>query len=238
MTAPSLKQRQFQEREGAIICAALKLFDQDQWQQVTVADIASEAQIAKGTVYKHFASKEELCGRIMLDFHQGLLETFEQALPNANTLSLIRDMIRRAFDHYLAHPAAARVSYACRCNSFIQRLPDPLRVRGEELDSAFFGFFADVLLQGMRSGQIPQRPVEQLILPIHAIFDGAMGKIWRNEYQEIPDSDVSLEQFLDIITNFVIASIVAPIADDDLPGTTGHKDITQCEKSRLVSATH
>lgn len=231
MTTSSLKQKQFQERELAIVEAALKLFDQDQWQQVTVADIAREAEIAKGTVYKHFVSKEELCGRIMLDFHEGLLTTLEQARPNPDSVSLIQDMVRRAFSFYLKHPAAARVSYACRCSSFIQGLPDPLRVRGEVLDSAFFQLFADVLLEGMEHGQIPQRPVETLILPIHAIFDGAMGKIWRNEYQEVPDSDVTLEGFLEMITHFIASSIMAPLAEPA-------RCLTAEKRSGLMLASH
>ncbi|MFP8967575.1 TetR/AcrR family transcriptional regulator [Pokkaliibacter sp. CJK22405] len=230
MTAPSLKQKQFQEREDAIICAALKLFDQDHWQQVTVADIAKEAQIAKGTVYKHFVSKEELCGRIMLDFHEGLLKSFDAALPNDDALQLIQDMIRRAFEHYIAHPAAARVSYTCRGSSFIQGLPDPLRIRGEQLDAAFFGFFADVLQQGMANGQIPVRPVEQLILPIHSIFDGAMAKVWRNEFQEVPNSDVTLEDFLDMINGFITSSITAPVS-----GTACHRAARASSATQLAS---
>ena len=64
----SRKERAFSLREAEILEAARVLFAIGDWEAVTVADIAQRAEIGKGTVYKHFASKEELYARIALDF--------------------------------------------------------------------------------------------------------------------------------------------------------------------------
>jgi AcrR family transcriptional regulator len=47
------------ERER-VVAAAIEAFQTRSYSEVTVSDIAEAAQMAKGTVYRHFASKEEL----------------------------------------------------------------------------------------------------------------------------------------------------------------------------------
>ena len=57
------REREFQRREGEILDAALELFSADDWQSVTIDQIARRAEIGKGTVYLHFASKDEIYAR-------------------------------------------------------------------------------------------------------------------------------------------------------------------------------
>jgi AcrR family transcriptional regulator len=47
------------ERER-VVAAAIEAFQTRSYSEVTVSDIAEAAQMAKGTVYRHFASKEDL----------------------------------------------------------------------------------------------------------------------------------------------------------------------------------
>src|SRR4051812_11157804 len=68
------KAREFNRREQEILAAALQLFRRDEWQTVTVEQIAQQAEIGKGTVYKHFASKDEIYARLALRFHRGILD--------------------------------------------------------------------------------------------------------------------------------------------------------------------
>jgi AcrR family transcriptional regulator len=48
------------ECRARIVAAAIDAFQTRSYSEVTVADIAEAAQMAKGTVYRYFASKEEL----------------------------------------------------------------------------------------------------------------------------------------------------------------------------------
>lgn len=68
------KQRQFASREREILTAALELCSTPDWETVTVSEIARRAEVGKGTLYKHFASKDELLFRLMMDFYRGLLD--------------------------------------------------------------------------------------------------------------------------------------------------------------------
>ncbi len=56
----SLRERQRQERERLILRAAADLFIERGYHDTSMDDIAARVGIAKGTVYLHFASKEDL----------------------------------------------------------------------------------------------------------------------------------------------------------------------------------
>lgn len=56
----SLRERQRQEREDLILRAAADLFLERGYHDTSMEDIAARVGIAKGTVYLHFASKEDL----------------------------------------------------------------------------------------------------------------------------------------------------------------------------------
>jgi TetR/AcrR family transcriptional regulator, fatty acid metabolism regulator protein len=60
-TAPrSLKEKQRQERQALILQAAEEVLMEKGYHETSIEEIASRVGIAKGTVYLHFASKEEL----------------------------------------------------------------------------------------------------------------------------------------------------------------------------------
>src|ERR1044071_1289456 len=96
------KEREFKRREREILQAALRLFDGDDWQLVTIERIAQEAEIGKGTVYLHFPSKEDIYGRLALDFARrgaGKLQRIARAL---RVLDRLAAAIRVIFDAPLA----------------------------------------------------------------------------------------------------------------------------------------
>jgi TetR/AcrR family fatty acid metabolism transcriptional regulator len=57
---PSLKERQRHEREELILRAADELLLERGYHETSIDDIAARVGISKGTVYLHFASKEDL----------------------------------------------------------------------------------------------------------------------------------------------------------------------------------
>ena len=63
----SRKAREFQRRELEILEAARELFEKQDWLTVTIQQISDQAEIGKGTVYKHFATKDEIYARLLLE---------------------------------------------------------------------------------------------------------------------------------------------------------------------------
>jgi len=61
VTAPrSLKEKQRQEREALILLAAEEVLMEKEYYETSIDEIAAHVGIAKGTVYLHFLSKEDL----------------------------------------------------------------------------------------------------------------------------------------------------------------------------------
>ena len=77
------KKKLFFIREERIISAALDLFFSDGIDNVTVSKIATRAGIGKGTVYKHFVSKNEILVRIMLDYEKQLSLNLSEGIKRA-----------------------------------------------------------------------------------------------------------------------------------------------------------
>ena len=200
------KQAEFARREQEILKAALSLFEGPHWEQVTVEQISKKAEIGKGTVYKHFASKEEIYAYITLAFTEKLFATFEEATNQNSVLDCLKDIIRIAFDTFLANPAQARVSFYCKREDYRDRLNKELREKFEALDTRFDSFIGSILQSGINQGIIPKKPVEHLMMGLEATFDGAISMIWNTDmgYQHARD----LDDYVNIISEYMLAGLV------------------------------
>ncbi|GAB6098398.1 TetR/AcrR family transcriptional regulator [Halanaerocella petrolearia] len=71
-------------KKEKIIQAAVKLFSQQGYYQTPVSEIADEAEVAKGTVYWYFDSKEELFYGIILSQFEYLYSQVEKVTNESN----------------------------------------------------------------------------------------------------------------------------------------------------------
>src|SRR5215831_14564033 len=92
---PSLKERQRQEREQLILQAADELLLERGYHETSIDDIAARVGISKGTVYLHFASKEDLVVALFERGMEHLLRTIDEILaapgsPRARLEAILR----------------------------------------------------------------------------------------------------------------------------------------------------
>jgi AcrR family transcriptional regulator len=210
-TAPRRKQQEFIRREREILAAAISLFEGPHWEQVTVEQIARSANIGKGTIYKHFASKEEIYARIALAFDHRLMEVFGSIEQTSDVLATLQELIRVAFKTFIEHPAEARVNLSCKREDFRRRLNDPLREAFSAVETEFQCFVTETLARGMRAGLIPERPIDHLMLGLEATFEGALSMMWNRSIRTIHgDFMEDQEAFIGLISEFMLAGIVGP----------------------------
>jgi len=92
------KTRDYEKRRTLILETARRLFHRKGFGGVTLDEIALEIEFSKGTIYSHFASKEEIFAQILLG-HLNLLAGY---LKEAAAVSATReDGVRRALEAYL-----------------------------------------------------------------------------------------------------------------------------------------
>ncbi|MCL1076768.1 TetR/AcrR family transcriptional regulator [Parashewanella spongiae] len=202
----SRKEREFARREQDILAAALSLFEGSDWQSVTVEHIAKQAGIGKGTVYKHFSCKEEIYARIALAHFGGYEKLWLAIDHEQSAIDWLSQVIEQSLLTSIAHPVAAKIAHYCKRTDFKQRLSPELTAAFERFDKKCDDIFEKVLEMGMKKGEIPVQPIEEIALALHANFHGALAMIWDGDLQQY--GTVKQEDFIRITTKFMIAGIL------------------------------
>lgn len=199
------KERDFKRREREILHAALRLFDGDDWQLVTIERIAQEAEIGKGTVYLHFPSKEVIYGRLALDFARDLLARWRQIDRSLPVIERLRAAIRVVFDAHRAGRPYQRIVDHCNREDFRRRLDETTRHELEQVDAEINALIASELQEGIAAGIFPDRPLGSLMLGPHATLMGAVRLLSGNyACAELPEE----EQLVEEVTRYVLAGLM------------------------------
>ncbi|MBN2012363.1 TetR/AcrR family transcriptional regulator [candidate division KSB1 bacterium] len=94
------REREKEQRTNDIIDAAERVFAEKGVSAATMDDVATEAELSKGTLYLYFKSKEELYRAINVRGFMKLIELFREAIQSESTgLQQVR-AIGRAYLNY------------------------------------------------------------------------------------------------------------------------------------------
>src|SRR5262245_4111561 len=85
-TMSSLRERQRQERAALILGVAQDVFADKGYYDASIDEIAARAGIAKGTVYLHFAGKEDLLVALVEQQITGFLAEVDHVIGESNTV--------------------------------------------------------------------------------------------------------------------------------------------------------
>jgi AcrR family transcriptional regulator len=105
------------ERRRRVLDAAMELAREGGYEAVQMRDVAARADVALGTVYRYFASKDQLLAAVWADWRQTLESRLHhgQPLQGRTRAELVFDFLRRATRPLERHPklaAALVTSYA------------------------------------------------------------------------------------------------------------------------------
>jgi AcrR family transcriptional regulator len=104
MTSPGLRERKKQKTRWAIQEHALRLFQEQGYDQTTVEQIAAAAEVSPSTFFRYFATKEDV---VIQDEYDPLLAAgIDDAPAGLNPIAAVRHAINAAFDG--ADPAELR----------------------------------------------------------------------------------------------------------------------------------
>jgi AcrR family transcriptional regulator len=82
------------DRERAILDAAREVFIEHGFENARMLDIATRAQVGKGTLYGIAPSKEDLFLRVVLDCGQGMIHEFSASMqPSGDPLNSLRAIL-------------------------------------------------------------------------------------------------------------------------------------------------
>ena len=113
---PALSNEDKLQRRDEIIAAAKKVFARNGFHATTIADIAKEAELAYGSVYWYFDSKDDLFRQLIAVEEYGLRTHVAVELAKSGTQfgfaeAPFRASLRATFEFFAANPATAKLLF-------------------------------------------------------------------------------------------------------------------------------
>ncbi|MBV1886740.1 MAG: TetR/AcrR family transcriptional regulator, partial [Parvibaculaceae bacterium] len=180
MSVADRRLREFARREDEILRAALSLFDGDDWEQVTIDKIAAKAEIGKGTVYKHFVSKDEIYARLAIHLDQVLLTTLLDIDETLPVLEQLKVFITHYWSQTDLDTAARNLAQFCNREAFRNRLSIVTRAEWGGIEHSIRTQFIQILQRGMSEEVFRALPEDLLLQGPFATLHGAVHLSWRN----------------------------------------------------------
>jgi len=95
------KKQQFEAREEAILDAVNMLLSEKGFDLMTMDDVADAVGVAKGSVYKHFSSKEKLAAAAMTRLLTQTVETLDGMPVDWSASRKLEEILRWSLQHRL-----------------------------------------------------------------------------------------------------------------------------------------
>jgi len=188
------KKKLFLDREQKIINAALELFLKESIDAVTVSKIASKAGIGKGTVYKHFLTKNEILVRIMLDYERNIADCLaagilkaEKGDPGAAAQSYFKARLARPDLDRLVQQLEGRLEYA---EDIADQLGELHGIRRSNEDS-----LSHMLTKQIGAGVLEDVPPHFHYLACWALAQGAVD-LWYSKSWNYRHDTADLMEFI------------------------------------------
>lgn len=108
--------REEQARLAAILTAAETVFASKGYYQARMEDIAEAAELAKGTLYYYFKSKDEIYFRLIAGEAEKIFVGIRRIILEEDSfLQAIEKLLNFYVDYFHTHPAFLKIFFPCMC---------------------------------------------------------------------------------------------------------------------------
>jgi AcrR family transcriptional regulator len=150
---PKVSESYKEEKRSAILTSALHCFAEKGYQATTVDDIVRHAKASKGAIYHYFNSKEEIFLELLRGRENRAFEAIRSQLAQFNSAT---EKLRFMINRYKNFPQdqASRNWQRVHLEFFLySSSQDHLKHIMEERYELFIGFIADIIKDGIASGE-------------------------------------------------------------------------------------
>lgn len=151
MTKAYRKERERELRINDIIDAAEKLFFKDGYENVSMNDIATDAEMARATIYQYFKNKNDIYAAIALRAARILKEMFKKIQEGLSGIENIKALSRTYYKFYKEHPGYYKAYY----HSGVFEYEDtPILEELHKLRKENFQYVVEAITKGFSDGTI------------------------------------------------------------------------------------
>jgi len=176
----TLRVKEFRKRERLILDTALKLFLEQDEDKITVETIAEAVGIGKGTIYKHFTSKQEIYLLLLIGYEEELAGILQQIDPNDDKDRLVRAYFQFRMSDPARYALFDRLEKKCANDESLSRLTERLhRVRESNVDQ-----LEKVIRARIAEGKLADVPPYFHIAAAWALVHGAVGLYSSDFYKD------------------------------------------------------
>jgi AcrR family transcriptional regulator len=191
------KAREFRQREQAILDCAQELFIEHGEDKVTVEMIADKVGIGKGTIYKHFETKNEIYLLLMIRYEEVLADLFRRIDISQDKQSLVREYFTfrvRDADQYLLFD---RLESKLVADKVVPALMEKLHA----IRAANFEKLCAMVNGQIKAGKLADVPPQYHIAAAWALAHGASALTKSSFYADFIGEQ---EPFLDFLLNVAV----------------------------------
>jgi len=162
------------QRERALLDAAIALLDRDDWQGVTVEQIAERAEYAKGTIYRHFPSKDDLYVRLAADWAAGTHAALAALDADRPFEAVFREALALCWQRATADRVHARLLRHVQRPDFLAAVAPDTRAALDAAEARIGELLAGLVELGVEEGAVPAAEPEPRLFALSALLAGAL----------------------------------------------------------------
>ena len=176
-------------KKTLILEAALTLFTATGFHGTSTAAIARQANVATGTLFHHFASKEELISALYMEVKKEFAQALTENNDSVPQSQLLATIWTNGIHWLVQHPEKMAFILLCSHSLYFDKQAQ-LEIWMEVL-----GFFTQLLTTGIREGRIKDLPIPYLLTTCESILLSTAGYVHSlplSDQQEAINSSISV----------------------------------------------
>lgn len=167
--------RERRQRERAFLDAAIALLDRDDWQAVTVEQIAARAEYAKGTIYRHFPSKDDIYVRLAADWMADTHAALAAIDADRPFETVFREALAICWRRATADRVHARILRHVQRADYLAAVAPETRAALADADDRVGELLAGLVELGVEEGALPAGALAPRLFAVSALLAGATG---------------------------------------------------------------
>ena len=202
MTTLTRKQREMLEREELILSVAQTMLDEHGYNYLTMDRVAESVEYSKGTIYNHFASKEDLVCSLCCRCIGNLIDVFERAYQYTGTTRERYSAIGIGYSLYhQMHPLDTQNIQTVKNNAVREKVSEYKLAEMESLEQKITKITSSIVQEAIDCGDLASEQqdniktivfgcwsmhygalmLDQSDIPLHELgFNPVVNMLWKN----------------------------------------------------------